>query len=230
MGRPEPPRTLETLAWALELSRKGTFPREDYAKFISWVIWHLGGETKNFWPMKMPGPDHQARWMADCIYYLKMYGCSAVFDMTLEERIQCENITEFVIFFYAKAWFQCALAGQAAVSDLTFLCQMHRHYGVSQVWKVLQAFYRQLWYLTGELIPLALLAQGVHSSELEALGRALHSVCRAHVRPRLGKPTFPTITVFLDPYPSAPPLSEFVTSDSFAIFERLGLLGCNVSI
>ena len=83
----------ETLAWALELFRKGTFPQNDYAEFLNWVIWHLGGETKSFWPLKMLGPDHQARWMADCIYHPKMYACRTVFTMTTKEKTQCENIT-----------------------------------------------------------------------------------------------------------------------------------------
>ena len=168
--------------------------------------------------------------MADCIYFLKMHACSTVFTMTAEEKIQRENITEFVVFFYDKAWFQSSLAGQTAVSDLTFLTQMYRHYSLSRIWKVLQAFYRQLWYLTGELIPLALLAQGVPSSELEALVRTITKVCRSGASPCLGKPTFPNIAVFRDLHPSAPPLSEFVTADSLAIFNRLGLQGCNVSI
>jgi hypothetical protein len=55
-------------------------------------------------------------------------------------------------------------------------------------------------------------------------------VCRSGASPRLGKPTFPVITVFRDPYPSAPALFEFVTPDSLAIFDRLGLQGCNVSL
>ena len=42
------------------------------------------------------------------------------------------------------------------------------HYSLSKILKVLQAFYRQLWCLTGELIPLAILAKGGPSSELEA--------------------------------------------------------------
>ena len=98
---------------------------------------------------------------------------------------------------------------------------------MSLVWKLCQAFYRQLWYLTGELIPLALLCRDLCATELEALARALHSCTRA--APKIGKPVFPTVTVSLDPYPTPCSLSSFVTEDSWAIMDRLGLDGPNVS-
>ena len=46
------------------------------------------------------------------------------------------------------------------------------------MWKVLEAFYRQLWDLTGEMIPLALLCPSLPTSELEALARAPHGNTR----------------------------------------------------
>lgn len=218
----------ELLSWATELYSKAVFPRDDYKELLGWVIWHLGGEVKGFWPLNMPGPDHQARWMADCIYYPKLLACKNVFKMTREEEQNCENITEFIIFFYARPWFECTLAGQAAVSDLTFLCHIQRRYPISKVWKVLETWYRQRWYLTGEMIPLALMARGVPAGELEALAMGLHRVTRGV--PRLGKPIFPEVAVYLTPHPMAPPLASFVTSDSWAIFDRLGLDGPNVSV
>ena len=94
------------------------------------------------------------------------------------------------------------------------------------MWKVLEAFYRQLWYLTGEMIPLALLCPSLPTSEREALARALHGITRG--MPRVGKPLFPTITVLLKPHPTRPLMDSFVTNDSWAIFDRLSLGGTNV--
>ena len=94
------------------------------------------------------------------------------------------------------------------------------------MWKVLEAFYRQLWYLTGEMIPLALLCSSLPTSEREDLARALHGITRG--MPRVGKPLFPTITVLLKPYPTRPIMDNFVTNNSWAIFNRLGLGGTNV--
>ena len=215
----------ELLTWAMEIYRLDIFPRNDYKEFLGWAIFHLGGEVDGFWPLKLPGPDHQARWMADCIYYPKMLACSKAFPMSCEELEQCQDITEYIVFFHTKPWFQCTLASEAACSDLIYICQIHRRYKLSQIWKVCEAFYRQLWYLTGEMIPLALLSHSLPVSELEALARALHKCSRAD--PKIGKPVFPTITIFLMPYPTPPSLFSFVTEDSWAIMDRLGLGGPN---
>ena len=94
------------------------------------------------------------------------------------------------------------------------------------MWKVLEAFYRQLWYLTGEMIPLALVCSSLPTSEREALARALHGITRGI--PRVGKPIFPTITIQLKPQPTRPLMDTFITDDSWAIFDRLGLGGSNV--
>ena len=54
----------ETLSWALDIYDRGVFPRDDYEEFLTLVIFHLGGEVKTLWPLKMPGPDHNtAGWL-----------------------------------------------------------------------------------------------------------------------------------------------------------------------
>ena len=83
------------------------FPRDDYAEMLGWMIWHLGGTPKKFFPLRMPGPDHSARWMAKCIYYSKILACSTVFVMSEEERKQ---------------------ASIAARSYLTFITGILRYY------------------------------------------------------------------------------------------------------
>ena len=215
----------EILRWALELYSRGSFPRDDYAEFLSFVIFHLGGEVESFWPLRMPGPDHQARWMADCVYNMKMLSCSSVFPLSEQELAEVEDISEYVVLFHAKPWFESSLASEAAVSDITFLCHIQRRYKISQVWKVCDTFYRQLWYLTGELIPLALASKTLPAEELEALAKALHQAEREP--PSIGKPHFPTITISLTPHPTPPKMASFVISDSWAIFYRLGLDGLN---
>ena len=100
----------EILRWALELYSRGSFPRDDYAEFLSFVIFHLGGEVESFWPLRMPGPDHQARWMADCVYNMKMLSCSSVFPLSEQELAEVEDISEYVVLFHAKPWFESSLA------------------------------------------------------------------------------------------------------------------------
>ena len=216
----------ETLNWALEIEERDIFPRDDYREMLGWVIWHLGGTTKNFFPLKMPGPDHSARWMSKCIYYAKIMACYKVFEMTEEEKRQVEMMTEFVVLFYARSWFESTLAASAARSDLTFLSQILRYYRLSQIWPLLQAFYRQLWYLTGELVVMALVDEGLNIEERETMAKTLHATSRIK-KTKMGKPVIPVISCFLTPVPTPPSLSSLITEDSWTLFDRLGLMGPN---
>ena len=38
----------ELLVWTKDLYNRDVFPREDYAEFLAFVIWHLGGEVPGF--------------------------------------------------------------------------------------------------------------------------------------------------------------------------------------
>ena len=139
-----------------------------------------------------------------------------------------ELCVEFTVFFYARAWFEAPLAAMAARSDLAFISHVLRYYSLSVVFPLLQACYRQLWYLTGELVVFALVDDGLPVEEREALAKAIHGTSREGNR-TLGKPVFPTITTMLLPNPTPPSLSTLVTTDSWSLFDRLGLLGPNVS-
>ena len=63
----------EMLTWARERLLQKTFPRDDYKEFMELVVISLGGEVEGFM-LKLPGPDHHARWMSKCIYSLKLLG------------------------------------------------------------------------------------------------------------------------------------------------------------
>ena len=58
--------------------------------------------------------------------------------------------------------------------------------------------------------------------EKEKLAKAIHQTLKPE-KPCQGKPVFPNITILLPPHPKLPSLSTLVTSDSWAIFNRLGL-------
>ena len=117
-----------TLSWALDTLDKKIFPRDDYKEMLAWMIFHLGGNTTSIFPLKVPGPDHSARWMSKCNYYPKLQACSTVFEMSDEEVKQAECVTEFIVFFYGRAWFECSLAASAARSDLKFLSGILHYY------------------------------------------------------------------------------------------------------
>ena len=89
---------------------------------------------------------------------------------------------------------------------------------------ILQGCYRQSWYLTPQLAVLALADLGSSQEERESLARALHSCPRIQIS--MGKPEFPYLSWSSDH--KLPPLASLVTSDSWTLFDRLGLEGTNV--
>ena len=134
---------MDVLSWAKEELRKGTFPRADYREFLELVIVSLGGKMENF-TFKLPGPDHHARWMSKCIYFLKMQLLSKVFKMTEEEEKETEKMTEFIVLIYARYWFTTPLASSAARNDLDFMSSVHKSSltNISLAWNVMKSCYR----------------------------------------------------------------------------------------
>lgn len=119
----------ETRVWARELLAKNTFPRCDYKEYLLWVLFHLGEEDiPGFLPLKFPGPDHQARWMAEVIGISKIKACSNFYNLDPEQTRVVDTVTEFSCLYYARAWFESGLASTAARSDLTFMRLMHLWY------------------------------------------------------------------------------------------------------
>ena len=92
----------------------------------------------------------------------------------------------------------------------------------------MHACYLQFWYLTGELVVMALVDDKLEKGEREGLAKALHGTRRIRVT-KAGKPVFPVIIWLLTPNPTPPSLSTLVTENSWVLFDRLGLTGPNVS-
>ena len=139
----------------------------------------LGAEDiPGFFPLKFPGPDSQARWMSKAVYYPKIMACSELFLLTEEEKREVTLATEFVTLFYARPWFETALASSAAWSDVTFMTRMLAWYRLEHpniALNMLQNCYGQLWYLTGETIVFALLDEGMEVEQRELLAKTLHA-------------------------------------------------------
>jgi hypothetical protein len=184
---------IDVLDWALEMLAKKTFPRYDYKEFMELVVISLGGKMDGFM-FKLPGPDHHARWMSKVIYNLKIKLLSNVFEMTDEEKRQVNQVTEFVLLFYTKYWFTTPLASSAARQDLDFMSGIleYRKVNPSLSYAVLRSTYRHLWYLTPQLITLALADTGLEDRTRQEMARELYSMDRNTTK--TGKPNFPILS------------------------------------
>ena len=167
-----------TREWALEMLEQQTFPREDYHELLLWALWHLGvDDIPGFFPLRFPGPDHQARWMSKAIGYPKILACSSIYPMPDAELNKVKTLVEFIIIFYVRAWLEAPLAGTAARSDLTFMKLVRIRYKEEMptlTFSMMAGCYRQLWYLTAELVVLALVDRGISKEEREELAHALY--------------------------------------------------------
>ena len=212
----------ETLSWAKSHLAKKTFPRDDYREFLELVIISLGGKVEGF-VFKLPGPDHHARWMSKVIYNLKMKLVSKFFEMSEDEKEKVNRVVEFVLLFYTKYWFTTPLAGSAARQDLDFISSIleYRKVNPSLSYTVLSSTYRHMWYLTPQMITLALTDKELEDSNREGMARALNRQERQVIK--TGKPTFPLLeygATF-----TRQNMSVLIEMESWLVFDLLKLSG-----
>ena len=141
----------------------------------------------------MPGADH-ARWMSKVNYYnLKVRLLSNIFEISPEEKDQVDKITEFTVLFYVKYWLETPLPASSARLDLEFMAHMlqYRLTRPRIAFAVLQSCYRHMWYLTPQMIPIALADKKLEDTSKEQIAKALHSLTRITISS--GKPAFPLL-------------------------------------
>ena len=215
---------MAVLTWAEEELAKNTWPRADYQELLVLTIISLGGEVEGF-KFMLPGPDHHARWMSKKIYYLKINLLQDVFDMTDAEKIQVQEISKFILIFCVKAWFESPLPTSAARNDLTYMVKVIRYRGEIKprvTMAVMQSWYRHLWYLAPQTVVLALADPHLEDGQKEEMARKLHGLKRVEILG--GKPVFPQVDLSGE-QGLLPDMASFVTSDSWLIFDILGLTG-----
>ena len=210
------------LAWAMKELDKKTWPRADYQELLKLTIICLGGEIADFQFM-LPGPDHHARFMSKNLYFLKIKLLLRMFRLSEEEKVQVEEICTFILIFYVKSWFQSPLPTAAARNDLSFMVNIMKYRLVSKptaILAVMHSCYRHLWYLVPQTVVFALADPGLPDSQKEAMARKLHSLERHKIEG--GKPVFPYVDLSGGDVPC---MSSFVDSDSWLVFDILGLTG-----
>ena len=85
---------------------------------------------------------------------MKLKLLSKVFEMTNDEKTKINQVVEFILLFYDKYWFTSLLLDLQPEFISGIL--NYRKINPSLSFKVLCSAYRHLWYLTPQLIILAL--------------------------------------------------------------------------
>ena len=159
------------------------FVRYDHQEFAQLSLVYLGAADElNF---RRPAALHKARWMAKVICSLKIALCkSKIAELPpgkITTRHQVPKICAFVTFIthvYSIWLITCNTTVDAAWNDLELYKRLLQYRVVDK--KIAQsaiiAFDCHLWYLTAEMVLLALFSNRVPLSEQQALADALNAV------------------------------------------------------
>ena len=206
--------------WAEDCTLKETFPREDYRELIELTLIYLGGSlpARNF-HLRKPGAVHHARFMSKAIYLLKMELMSERFDFTVEERRQVNQMAVFISLFYARLFLRSRIAVFAPIDDLQFIGNMmwFREENETIANAVLLSVSRHCWYLTEELVVLALFNEKLGSFTRYLIARKLFATPRP-TNFEIGKPKFPKFEKN-----NPPKLLDLIGPRSWLIFSLIGL-------
>jgi hypothetical protein len=165
---------------------ESSFRRDDYKEFAELCLVYLDGEVaEQNVTFKRPGALHKARWMAKLIYSIKI--ClfeQQIADLprsTITTQQQVAKVREFVNFVtlvYSSWWMTCSLVIDAPWNNLklfhSFLQYKMVNADISS--SAERAFMRHLWYLTAEMVPLALWSKKVLDTDRRALADRLLAV------------------------------------------------------
>ena len=145
--------------------------------------------------------------------------------MSADEKMQVVEVCKYVLLLYVKHWLESPLPTAAARNDLSFMVNILKYrlqVKPSISYSIMQSCYRHLWYLVPQTVVFALADPGLPDNQKENMAKKLHSLERSTVP--LGKPQFPVID-FSGEEIKLSDLSELVSSDSWLVFDKLGLTG-----
>lgn len=202
--------------------------RDDYKELIQLCCKFLGRPVS--FTLKRPGALHKARWMAKLLYAFKICllepAVNELSPKTIATKQQISQLRRFVTFsalIYCPWWFTCMSAIDAPHNDLQFVKSIFQYAAVDELVSnsAKKAILRHLWYLTPEMIPMALFSDLVSNSEKKEMAKRLLVLkpqtpitCPlGRYGTSYGKPNFPSDIT------ETTSLSELITQDSWFFFQ-----------
>lgn len=226
------PLIQEWIDEVLELARTQLeYRRDDYKEMMSLCVAYLSSDTVNF-SFKQPGAIHKARWMAKIIYAVKIVllerQISELPKGTITTSSQIQKLKRFVTFIslvYCQWWFCCTVAIDAPWNSLTLYHKILKYRTVNELISnsAAKSFKRHLWYLSADMVPLALFSSKVPNAEKRRIADKLINMKPANplVSPLdrtgsgYGKPNFPNEITLVSC------LTDFIKVDSWFFFHIL---------
>lgn len=210
---------LEDVAGPMIEFCQAPLPRNDYRELLELIVVFLGGEPHRGIRFRAPGAMHQARWMAKAIYALKMWLFRAQLQGVTAGQVKgLQKVCLFVALLYGKEWTLSPKAASAPRRDLGFIKQLLEYEKIDD--KVSKAamkkFVTHLWYLSEEMVGLALFDDGVDLDTKRKMVSALFEKEGEQEPPK--RVAVPDPKVLL-----AKSLDFFVTTNTMNLFHRLRL-------
>ena len=203
----------------LDPANRDLLPRCDYKEYLELAKLFLGGsitrEKGYVYSIQRPGADHHARWMSKAIYILKMSLVQhQIPALHWTQKKKVAKMALFVVFVYLEAWFLAAVLVSAASNDLALYKRADSFKAVDKkvsrsATKVLN---RHTWYLTEELIALAIFDEGLPKETRDLIAAKIGNLDVEEFE--IKKPSLPTIT-------AATAVSDFVGPRSRIVFDLL---------
>ena len=219
------------------------FSRGDYYNLCLLTMVYLGGDTTKF---QFPKPirTSSARFMQLPTYYLAGELLSNQIDkkksgITDDEFDEIESMALFSALFFTRWFLTCNIAANSPIHDLNMINDMrlfmetlpNDHYNSQRIQsacdKCLKSMYRHSQYLSGELVPLALISDKVPKQEkmdmAEALARAMAEQDDSIFQVPRKTVQFNVLDIWPNPA-EKPSLAKFITKKSLLIFFLLDIL------
>lgn len=152
---------------------KNRYVRADYKELLQLTLHFIGEEVPDFIQFRLPGATSHARFMAKCIYSLKIFLFRSQFKLTTEELKSLRSICIFLTVLYVPYWFRCTNTIEAPKQDLEFIQSVLSYFDTEVSMSLLEKIRKHLWYLSEETVGLSFFDEGI---PLEVKRKMVHKL------------------------------------------------------
>lgn len=134
----------------------------------------LGGvvPSKNPYHFRKPGAISKARWMAKCIYALKIWMFGKQLRISPGNEQNLLKFCRFIVSIHVKHWFMARVATQAPANDLELIKAMARS-TEPHIRAGFEKFSNHLWYLSETSVCLSLFDSNISIKEKGKIVQAI---------------------------------------------------------
>ncbi|KAK3915835.1 Replication origin-binding protein [Frankliniella fusca] len=200
-------------------------PRDDYKHLLMYTVTFLGGVPPGGVRFYKPGTVNKTRFMGNALYCLIITMFSRQFEMSPAEKAAALETSLFTVMAYVKPWILANVAATAPRMDLELLKilahEITRHKkndARKTLWHAAgYKFLGHLWYLSPELVCLALFDEDVSVTEKKKIVESINS------NPVDDECTYKGFVGKLDSSVKDLQLSDFANHGSLHFFEKLNV-------